>query len=108
MKNDAYATGKKTYAESRGNSTVLRNRRPERLRGRLRELEQTLQAQKVVWCEWRSEGCLRLITVTGLIINVKTHLLTCALLAINFDRYLVGKVTEITDGNIFFLNINKC
>jgi len=76
----------------------IRNSRPQRLRSRLRELETVLQTQKVIWCRWRTESCLQIVTSCGLIISIKTHFLTCSPLAVSFDRFLIGKTAEITDG----------
>ena len=92
-----YALDKTSFAVGRGQKWYLENKRPERLRTNLKELEELLGEQGVIFCQWRGAQLFQLVLNTGLIVNIHLNKLG-DLSRISFDKYLVGKLSDhITD-----------
>ena len=92
-----YAIDKTSFAVGRGQKWYLENKRPERLRTNLKELEELLSEQGVIFCKWRGAQLFQLVLTTGIIINIRLNKLG-DLSRISFDKYLVGKLSDhITD-----------
>ena len=92
-----YAIDKTSFAVGRGQKWYLENKRPERLRTNLKELEDLLGEHSVIFCKWRSSHMFQLVLATGMIINVHLNKLG-DLSRISFDKYLVGRLSDhITD-----------
>lgn len=113
---------KKSYAEKRDYLWNLPNKRPVKLKEKLKELEvppsticskhewtlmffqEQVQNNRIVYCKWTDNCVLRIIINTGLIINVCVNIYTGDIQKISFDKFLVGKLLSeyITDGNFIF------
>ncbi|XP_063240270.1 WD repeat-containing and planar cell polarity effector protein fritz [Bacillus rossius redtenbacheri] len=87
-----YSESKKTYAEKRGLSWFLPNKRPDKLRDAVKELEEQLSQHKVVFCQWRDSCILQIILSSGLLVNICVDVFTGDLARVSFDKYLVGKL----------------
>ena len=101
-----FLEGKKTYCHRRGSTFVLRNKRPFKLKEKLKELEQQLINNKIVYFEWKDNNILSLVLNTGLIIAIGVNGLTKDVYKITFDKFLIGKLQSdsICDGKCGFLS----
>ncbi|XP_030747226.1 WD repeat-containing and planar cell polarity effector protein fritz homolog [Sitophilus oryzae] len=97
-----YAQAKRHFAEQVGITYVPNNKRPEKLRERLKELEEYLLHNKIVYYSWETNR-LRLLLSTGLIVDLTIHDKTGDLLSIRFEKHLSAKlqVNIICDGVLF-------
>ncbi|CAG9820267.1 unnamed protein product [Phaedon cochleariae] len=93
---------KKLYCEQRGLLWNLPNKRPQRLRDRLKELEEFLIHNRIVSYTWE-ESKLCLLLSTGLLVNLTINHRTGDLTNISFDKQLSGRlqVNIICDGVVF-------
>ena len=92
-----YALDKTSFAAGRGHKWFLENKRPERLRSSLRELEDLLAEQAVVASLWRGPHTHSLVLQSGLMVNISLNKLG-DLTRISYDKYLTGKISEhVTD-----------
>ena len=92
-----YGVDKASFTQGRGQKWFLENKRPERLRSTLKELEDHLAEQSVVFSTWRGSRLFQIVLQSGLIVNISLNKLG-DLSKINYDKYLVGKIGEnITD-----------
>ena len=92
-----YALDKTSFAAGRGHKWFLENKRPERLRSSLRELEDLLADQAVVASLWRGPHTHSLVLQSGLMVNISLNKLG-DLTRISYDKYLTGKISEhVTD-----------
>lgn len=87
-----YNEGKRSFAEQRGITCVVRNKRPNKLRESIKDLEEHLNQHKVIYCHWRDSSLLQLIFTSGLIAKIYINIFTGDILKISFDKYLVGKL----------------
>nr|CAD7399465.1 unnamed protein product [Timema cristinae] len=94
-----YTEGKRTYAEKRGMTWVPPNKRPNKLKESIKELEEQLVQQKVVFCRWQDNCILQIMLGSGLLINICVNIFTGDVVKIVFDKYLVGKLLSdyVTD-----------
>ncbi|RZC37132.1 WD repeat-containing and planar cell polarity effector protein fritz, partial [Asbolus verrucosus] len=92
---------KKKYCEQRGVIWNLPNKRPQRLRDRLRELEDYLLHNKIVCFSW-SDNQLQLLLSTGVLVNLTINFKTGDLSSIHFEKQLAAKlqVNILCDGII--------
>ena len=89
-----YGQDKLTFAQGRGQTTLLESKR---LKTSLRELEEMLTEQPVIFSSWRSSVLFQLMLGSGLIVNIHLNKLG-DISKITFDKYLIGKLLEyITD-----------
>ena len=88
---------KASFSQGRGQKWFLENKRPERLRTSLKELEDHLAEQSVVFSTWRAQRLFQIVLQSGLIVNISLNKLG-DLSRISYDKYLVGKIGEnVTD-----------
>lgn len=80
------------------------NKRPHKLKDKLKELEDHLVHNKIVYFAWEDER-LKLLLSTGLIVNLTTNSETGDIVSIYFDKHLSAKlqVNIICDGKLLFL-----
>jgi len=99
-----YSQDKASFAVGRGQKWFLENKRPERLRTALKEFEELVNENSIVFCKWRSSKFLQIVVQNGVIVNIWLNKLG-DLLRISFDKYLVGKLLDhVTD----FCFTSKC
>ncbi|KAJ7987449.1 hypothetical protein DPEC_G00326590 [Dallia pectoralis] len=89
-----YYSEKKVFSESRGYSWTPRNRRPEKLRDSLKELEDLLQTNSVVHSRWKSKHCCQLALSSGVMVTVTLN--GPELDRVCVDRTLVGRLPADT------------
>ncbi|KAL2083168.1 hypothetical protein ACEWY4_020941 [Coilia grayii] len=65
-----YFSEKQQFLESRGYPWALKNRRPEKLRDSLKELEDLLQTTPCVCSRWRTKQCCQLLLSSGVLVSV--------------------------------------
>ncbi|XP_017784359.1 PREDICTED: WD repeat-containing and planar cell polarity effector protein fritz [Nicrophorus vespilloides] len=94
-----YQNVKHTYAEQRGLKYVIINKRPHKLRDKIKDLEEALVQNKIIFQTWQ-EDTLKLLLSRGLIVTIKTHSTDIA--SITFDRNLLNRIQNeiISDGII--------
>ncbi|XP_060532114.1 WD repeat-containing and planar cell polarity effector protein fritz isoform X2 [Cylas formicarius] len=97
-----YEQAKKQYCDQSGILYVPHNKRPEKLRDKLKEFEEHLIHNKVVCYSWDNNK-LKLLLSTGLITVLTLNERTGDLLSISFDKQLSSKlqVNIICDGILF-------
>ncbi|KAM9316817.1 WD repeat-containing and planar cell polarity effector protein fritz homolog [Gastrophryne carolinensis] len=77
-------------SESRGFPWVLTNKRPEKLRDNLAELEELMQSSECVLSKWKNKYVCQLLFSSGVLVSISLHGLQLQKLVI--DRTLVGKL----------------
>ncbi|KAK6640204.1 hypothetical protein RUM44_011890 [Polyplax serrata] len=87
-----YLEGKKSYHHQRGTSFILKNKRPLKLKNCLKELEQQLSVNKIVYSDWKNDSTLTIVLNTGLVIFIGVNINTSDIYKVNFDRFLIGKL----------------
>ncbi|XP_023271489.1 WD repeat-containing and planar cell polarity effector protein fritz homolog [Seriola lalandi dorsalis] len=92
-----YYNEKLQFSEARGYSWTPRNRRPEKLRDSLKELEELLQTNTCVHTRWRNKHCCQLMLSSGVLVTLT--LSGPQLEQVCVDRTLVGRLpaNTITD-----------
>ncbi|XP_029926799.1 WD repeat-containing and planar cell polarity effector protein fritz homolog isoform X2 [Myripristis murdjan] len=65
-----YYKEKLHFSEARGYSWTPRNRRPEKLRDSLKELEELLQTNKCIRTRWRNKHCCQLMLSSGVLVTL--------------------------------------
>lgn len=93
---------KKSFCVNSGIIYIPANKRPDKLRDRLKELEEHLLLNKIVYYSW-DDNRLKILLSTGLIVNLTINYKTGDLTNIVFDKQLFLKlqVNIISDGTIF-------
>ncbi|XP_047487357.1 WD repeat-containing and planar cell polarity effector protein fritz homolog isoform X2 [Penaeus chinensis] len=86
-----YYEDKRHYLEARGVMVTPKNNRPSKLREALRELEELLSKERVIWEGWQTH-VYQLIFASGIISTLTVSLNTGDLTRITFDKFLVGKL----------------
>ncbi|KAK7873024.1 hypothetical protein R5R35_000322 [Gryllus longicercus] len=87
-----YRESKKQYAEKRGMTWNVSNRRPNKLRDSVKELDEQLINHRVVFCQWRDDCLLQVMFSSGLLANICVDISTGDILKVSFDKYLIGKL----------------
>lgn len=89
---------KKSYCERRGIHCNLTNKRPGKLKDKLRELEESLNQNRVVCSRWEANR-LRLLLSKGVLVTIGVNELS-DVTNIGFDRSFVAKIQNevISDG----------
>ncbi|XP_072265651.1 WD repeat-containing and planar cell polarity effector protein fritz homolog isoform X2 [Pyxicephalus adspersus] len=77
-------------AESRGFPWVLKNKRPEKLRDNLMELEELMQSSECVLSKWKNKYVCQLLFSSGVLVSIS--LSGPQLEKVVIDRTLVGKL----------------
>uniref|UniRef100_A0A0G2JXB0 WD repeat containing planar cell polarity effector n=1 Tax=Rattus norvegicus TaxID=10116 RepID=A0A0G2JXB0_RAT len=85
---------KQRLAESRDYPWTLKNRRPEKLRDSLKELEELMQNSQCVLCQWKSKHICQLLFGSGVLVSLS--LSGPQLEKVVIDRSLVGKLISDT------------
>ncbi|XP_028975863.2 WD repeat-containing and planar cell polarity effector protein fritz homolog isoform X2 [Esox lucius] len=89
-----YYKEKRVFSESRGYSWTPRNRRPEKLRDSLKELEDLLQTNSVVHSRWKTKHCCQLALSSGVLVTLTLN--GSQLDRVCVDRTLVGRLPADT------------
>ncbi|XP_062863404.1 WD repeat-containing and planar cell polarity effector protein fritz homolog isoform X2 [Trichomycterus rosablanca] len=89
-----YYSEKQNYVESRGYPWLVSNRRPERLRDALKELEELLQSSSCVCTKWRTKQCCQMLLSSGVLVTLT--LSAAQLERVSIDKTLVGRLPADT------------
>ncbi|XP_051501761.1 WD repeat-containing and planar cell polarity effector protein fritz homolog isoform X1 [Myxocyprinus asiaticus] len=89
-----YYNEKQQFAESRGYPWFLSNRRPEKLRDALKELEEQLQSSTVLSVRWRTKQCCQMLLRSGVLVTL--ILGGAQVERVTIDRTLVGRLPADT------------
>ncbi|XP_056623957.1 WD repeat-containing and planar cell polarity effector protein fritz homolog isoform X1 [Triplophysa dalaica] len=89
-----YYNEKQQFAESRGYPWFLSNRRPEKLRDALKELEELLQSSPILSVRWRAKQCCQMLLRPGVLVTLILGGAQVERVAI--DRTLVGRLPADT------------
>ncbi|KAK7073683.1 hypothetical protein SK128_025322 [Halocaridina rubra] len=113
-KERVYYEDKRQYLEARGVMVMPKNSRPGKLRDSLKEFEEFLSKERVVWEGWQSHSAYQLIFASGIIATLTLNPVTGDLTKIVFDKYLIGKLLSehladvvITKQHMLF-SYNEC
>ncbi|XP_064115601.1 WD repeat-containing and planar cell polarity effector protein fritz homolog isoform X2 [Macrobrachium nipponense] len=113
-KERVYYEDKRLYLEARGILVTPKNSRPGKLRDSVREFEELLSKERVVWEGWQTHAVYQLIFASGIITTFTINPMTGDLTKIVFDKFLVGKLLSehladvvITKHHILF-SYNEC
>lgn len=99
----SYLYEKQQLAESRDYPWVLKNKRPEKLRDTVKELEELMQNSQCVLCKWKSKYICQLLFHSGVLVSLS--LSGPQLEQVMIDKTLVGKL--ISDSISDELNSHK-
>ncbi|XP_029376803.1 WD repeat-containing and planar cell polarity effector protein fritz homolog isoform X2 [Echeneis naucrates] len=89
-----YYNEKLQFSEARGHSWIPRNRRPEKLRDSLKELEELLQTNTCVHTRWRNKHCCQFMLSSGVLVTLTLN--GPQLEQVCVDRTLVGRLPADT------------
>ncbi|XP_018516861.1 WD repeat-containing and planar cell polarity effector protein fritz homolog isoform X2 [Lates calcarifer] len=89
-----YYNEKLQFCEARGYLWTPRNRRPEKLRDSLKELEELLQTNTCVHTRWRNKHCCQLMLSSGVLVTLTLN--GPQLEQVCVDRTLVGRLPANT------------
>ncbi|XP_053488650.1 WD repeat-containing and planar cell polarity effector protein fritz homolog isoform X2 [Ictalurus furcatus] len=89
-----YYSEKQHFAETRGYPWLLSNRRPERLRDTLKELEELLQSNSCICTKWRTKHCCQMLLSSGVLVTLT--LSGAQLERVGIDKTLVGRLPADT------------
>ncbi|NXL94856.1 FRITZ protein, partial [Alectura lathami] len=89
-----YLEDKQKLAESRDYPWILKNKRPERLRDTLKELEDIMQNSQCVLSKWKNKRVCQLLFHSGILVSLS--LSGPQLEKVVIDRTLVGKLISDT------------
>ncbi|XP_029449524.1 WD repeat-containing and planar cell polarity effector protein fritz homolog isoform X2 [Rhinatrema bivittatum] len=92
--NYGYIEEKQQLAESRDYPWILKNRRPEKLRDTLKELEELMQNSECVLSKWKNKYVCQLLFGSGILVSLS--LSGPQLERVVIDRTLVGKLISNT------------
>uniref|UniRef100_A0ABM5GQN6 WD repeat-containing and planar cell polarity effector protein fritz homolog isoform X2 n=1 Tax=Pogona vitticeps TaxID=103695 RepID=A0ABM5GQN6_9SAUR len=92
--NFGYFHLKQQFAESRDYPWILKNKRPEKLRDTLKELEELMQNRQCVLSKWRSKSICQLLFHSGVLVSLS--LSGPQLEEVVIDRTLMGKLISDT------------
>ncbi|XP_059215152.1 WD repeat-containing and planar cell polarity effector protein fritz homolog isoform X2 [Centropristis striata] len=93
-----YYNEKQQFCEARGYSWTPRNRRPEKLRDSLKELEELLQTNTCVHTRWRSKHCCQVLLSSGVLVTLTLN--GPQLEQVYVDRTLVGRLPGNTVADV--------
>ncbi|XP_031171858.1 WD repeat-containing and planar cell polarity effector protein fritz homolog isoform X1 [Sander lucioperca] len=89
-----YYNEKLHFCEARGYSWTPRNRRPEKLRDSLKELEELLQTNNCVHSRWRNKHCCQVLLSSGVLVTLTLN--GPQLEQVYIDCTLVGRLPANT------------
>ncbi|XP_028279417.1 WD repeat-containing and planar cell polarity effector protein fritz homolog isoform X2 [Parambassis ranga] len=85
-----YYNDKLQFSEARGYSWTPRNRRPEKLRDSLKELEELLQTNTCIHTRWRNKHCCQMMLSSGVLVSLTLN--GPQLEQVCIDSTLVGRL----------------
>lgn len=88
-----YWEEKLQYTESRDATWTPKNKRPERLRDTLKEVEDTLATYRILRSKWLTRQYVQLYLANGSVVSLVVSLHTGDIDRILFDKTLVGKLS---------------
>ncbi|XP_023930059.1 WD repeat-containing and planar cell polarity effector protein fritz homolog isoform X2 [Lingula anatina] len=91
-----YYDEKRQYTEDRDITWTPKNRRPDRLRDSLKELEELLAVNRCICCKWRSQRLLSVILSNGAVVLLVLSTSSGDVEKIFIDKSLVGKLSSET------------
>ncbi|PSN33632.1 hypothetical protein C0J52_14255, partial [Blattella germanica] len=97
-----YNESKRSYAEKRGMTWLLQNKRPNKLKDSIRELEELLAQHKVVFIQWRDNCLLQMLLSSGMLVNICVNIFTGDIVKIVYDKYLIGKLLSEYVADVVF------
>lgn len=110
---EPYSEQRRLWGEDRGVSWTPRNRRPEKLRDCLKELEDILQSCIVLDIRWRTLRNIQLLLNNGTVVSVLVSFNSGDIEKIWIDKSLAGKIPDpvsegiITDSFLLFSMADK-
>ncbi|XP_076463402.1 WD repeat-containing and planar cell polarity effector protein fritz homolog [Babylonia areolata] len=96
-----YYEEKQTYTEGRDMTWSPRNKRPERLRDNIKEVEDLLTEHRCLQVRWRSRQVLQLVLSNGCIISVMVCGHSGDVEKIFIDKSMVGKLSSEAVCDVF-------
>lgn len=88
-----YCGDKASYTLGRGQRWFVDNRRPHRLKHALKELDELILDNAIIFTKWRSTTFLQLILQNSVLVNIVLNKLG-DISKVTFDKFLVGKFHE--------------
>ena len=85
-----YGQDKLTFSRSRGQVTLLEGKR---LKSAMKELEELMLEQSIIFSSWRSSTFIQMMFTSGLIANIYLSKLG-DIAKVTFDKFLVGKLLD--------------
>ncbi|KAL4238300.1 hypothetical protein ACF0H5_003012 [Mactra antiquata] len=97
-----YFEEKQQFVEGRDMVWTPKNKRPEKLKDNIKEMEEILSAFKVIQLRWRSRKCIQMILSNACIINIVLCGHSGDIEKLLIDKSLIGKLSgeTITDACI--------
>ncbi|KYN42596.1 WD repeat-containing protein C2orf86 like protein [Trachymyrmex septentrionalis] len=89
-----YEEGKRSYCQERGMTYVPENKKGNKLKHSIKYLEGQLRDNSVIYSQWYDDSVVQLMLSNGLLVQIQVCLFSGDVLEINFDKYLVGKLSE--------------
>jgi len=91
---DPYSDVKKKYIDDRGIPWCLSNKRPDRLREVLHEVEELLQQHFIVTISWKSSRNFQIVLSNGVILAITIAIDSPDIERLIIDKSLVGKLVD--------------
>ncbi|XP_014483964.1 PREDICTED: WD repeat-containing and planar cell polarity effector protein fritz isoform X2 [Dinoponera quadriceps] len=92
--NGTHQEGKRSYCEKRDMIYVPVNKKGSRLKDYIKYLEDQLRDNSIIYCQWYSDRIAQLMFSNGLLAHIQIYPFSGDIEKINFDKYLVGKLSE--------------
>ncbi|EFN89810.1 WD repeat-containing protein LOC51057-like protein [Harpegnathos saltator] len=92
--NSTHQEGKRSYCEKRDMIYVPVNKKGNRLKDYIKYLEDQLRDNSIIYCQWYSDRIAQLMFSNGLLAHIQIYPFSGDIEKINFDKYLVGKLSE--------------
>ncbi|XP_032668445.1 WD repeat-containing and planar cell polarity effector protein fritz [Odontomachus brunneus] len=89
-----YQEGKRSYCEKRDMIYVPVNKKGNRLKDYMKYLEDQLKDNSIIYCQWYSDRIAQIMFNNGLLVHIQIYPFSGDIEKINFDKYLVGKLSE--------------
>ncbi|XP_067938784.1 WD repeat-containing and planar cell polarity effector protein fritz homolog [Watersipora subatra] len=89
----SYAQEKQVYVESHGKTWTPSNKRPDKLRDHVKDLEESLSGTTNVFTWWKSEDLLQIFLSTGIVYWISIDQLHGDICKITKDTSLIGRIT---------------
>ncbi|XP_060607543.1 WD repeat-containing and planar cell polarity effector protein fritz homolog [Ruditapes philippinarum] len=91
--NSQYYEEKQQFTEGRDMVWAPKNKRPEKLKDNIKEMEELLSAFKMIELRWRSRKCIQMILSNACIINIVLTGHSGDIEKLLIDKSLVGKLS---------------